>query len=595
MKLNKIVVVIGLSFLICSAVSAQTVSSAPVNLPVTRIALFSSGVSFVEHSGSVDGKTEIPLRFPYEAVNDVLKSLVIHDEKTANPSVRYTSEDTLLRSLQSLAVDLSGSPGIAEILQSLRGKEVTVETAEKITGRIIGVETAAGVRIDSDGYEHETFTPAVNLYTSGGMKKVMLSEISSIQFTDPKIAEDFSHALDLLATERTGETRTLAVSLPGTGLRPVSLGYITPAPVWKISYRLDLSQKNPVLQGWAIIDNASDTDWEDISLTLVSGRPVSFIQQLYPPYYLSRPEVPLEIAGAAAPDVYDSEMDEYEYAYGLMESAPAMSAKREKSVNRQADGISSGIVQTAGTEKAGDLFLFTLKNPVTIPRRQSAMVPLTEAEIAVEKISVFSGQNATLLEETHPMLCAEIVNKSGLQLPAGPVTVFDEGSYAGDALLGFFTGDDRKIISYAEDLSVRGSIREETNREISAVSISRGVMTIVRTHQQKKIYRLHNAAAENRSIVIEHPITANTTLVEPKKPDAQTAGLYRFNLTLGAGKSVSYTVQEDRPVSETVMLLQQNTDALVYYANSGVIPARIRKALEKAVNSAGILHSWKRR
>ena len=577
--------VVCLTILTLVQLSGQDNKAEERNLPVTRIALFSSGVSFVEHAGTVSGYTRIILPFAREAVNDVLKSLVVHDDESKNPSVTYDSEDTLIRTLKSLSVDLSENPGLSDVLLGLRGYEVQIAAPELFSGRIVSVEKESLSPSHGDEFRPKLSRASVNLMTEEGLRKIDLSEISSITFTDDSVMQDFTRALDLLSSARDGETRTLSVHLPGSGARPVSLGYIVPSPVWKISYRLDLSHKDPVLQGWAIIDNTSDSDWENVELTLVSGRPVSFIQQLYPPYYLSRPEVPLAIAGAAAPEVYDSAMDSEvmsEYAYEMEASAPSPSMSYAKKAERSAAGVSTGQVETATAAKAGELFLFTLKNPVSIPRQQSAMVPLAEAAVRTKKVSVFSGLRV-YSGESHPMLCVELVNKSKMQLPAGPVTVFDDSSYAGDALIDFFPENDSRLIAYGEDLGVLGSLSEETNLEIASVRVSRGVLTITRTQKKKTVYQFRNTTGESRSIVIEHPITPGTTLKEPGKPAEQTADLYRFNLEVVAGKTAQYTVQEDRPVAETVALLQQNTETLLYYASSGAIPADIRKALEKAV------------
>src|ERR1700677_3593823 len=73
-------------------------------------------------------------------------------------------------------------------------------------------------------------------------------------------------------------------------------------PVWKSSYRLILTATGkPMLEGWAIIDNTTGEDWNKVQLSLVSGRPISFISQLYPPKYVQRPEVDLPDDRAAAP------------------------------------------------------------------------------------------------------------------------------------------------------------------------------------------------------------------------------------------------------------------------------------------------------
>ena len=82
-------------------------------LPLKRLALFSSGVGFYEHSGRIAGTAAVPfqitLPFSFSVVNDVLKSLAVNDPLSDSPSVHYASADTLSQSLKSLAVDLSGN------------------------------------------------------------------------------------------------------------------------------------------------------------------------------------------------------------------------------------------------------------------------------------------------------------------------------------------------------------------------------------------------------------------------------------------------------------------------------------------------------
>ncbi|MDR3147052.1 MAG: DUF4139 domain-containing protein, partial [Treponema sp.] len=249
--------------------------NAEAAIPLRKISLFSSGVAYFEHGGEVSGAVDISLPFNLNAVNDALKSLVIND--TGSPSVRYDSEQTLYRTLRSLAIDLSGNPGAAEILQSLRGADLQVNVPNPVAGRILGVEyrRAAGPGVYGEAPVEE---PWLSLSTDQGIRLIAVKDILSFSFTDPRINGDLNRALDLLLASREAETRLLTLSLPGEGRRAVSLSYVIPAPVWKVSYRLDLQAEKPLLQGWAIVDNDGDTDWTDVELSLVTGRPVSFAQ-----------------------------------------------------------------------------------------------------------------------------------------------------------------------------------------------------------------------------------------------------------------------------------------------------------------------------
>src|SRR5262249_45655850 len=81
---------------------------------------------------------------------------------------------------------------------------------------------------------------------------------------------------------------------------------------WKTSYRLSLDKdaKNnkAFLQGWAIVENTTDEDWQNVRLGLVSGRPISFRMDLYEPLYVQRPVVEPELFASLRPPTYSGDM-----------------------------------------------------------------------------------------------------------------------------------------------------------------------------------------------------------------------------------------------------------------------------------------------
>ena len=85
----------------------------------------------------------------------------------------------------------------------------------------------------------------------------------------------------------------MSVSASGSGERELVVSYISEVPVWKSTYRIVLPRTpgKPFLQGWAIVDNTVGEDWKDVKLSLVSGTPQSFIQNIPQPYYTRRPVV----------------------------------------------------------------------------------------------------------------------------------------------------------------------------------------------------------------------------------------------------------------------------------------------------------------
>jgi hypothetical protein len=86
------------------------------------------------------------------------------------------------------------------------------------------------------------------------------------------------------------------------------MGYVIETPIWKTTYRLVMPEDDSdtgYLQGWAIVENQTESDWSDVTLSLVSGRPISFVQDLYQPLYVKRPVVQPELYASLMPQQYD--------------------------------------------------------------------------------------------------------------------------------------------------------------------------------------------------------------------------------------------------------------------------------------------------
>src|SRR3954466_14874301 len=115
----------------------------PSDVPVKGVVLFSSGVGYFEHFGTVKGDGAAELRFKTAQVNDVLKSLVVQDLDGGKAgTVSYASQEPLDRTLKSFQVDITENPSLPDLLNQLRGASLTVTLpgGNKETGLILGVE-----------------------------------------------------------------------------------------------------------------------------------------------------------------------------------------------------------------------------------------------------------------------------------------------------------------------------------------------------------------------------------------------------------------------------------------------------------------------
>ena len=563
------------------------------DLPIARITLFSSGVGYFEHRGSVEGTAEINLPFSVDAVNDALKSLIINDP-AGNPAVLYPSKKAKEHTSKDQSIKLKKS-SLRKMLNGFKGAEIEIFIPDSIKGKIVFVER----RREKVNFNN-TWSDFLSLLTEQGIKTICIDEIRNFIFSDSKITSDLIRALDLAINSRDERIRNLTIRLTGESGRNVTLSYVIPAALWKVSYRLDLSRENPLLQGWAIVDNNSDMDWDNVELALVTGKPVSFIQDLYKVHNLFRPLIPLLTEGISEAKTYDSGSKIHQvredismgFATASSESEYLHSISDESSDDDDNDlddegssnTISDRLAETSSARTAGDQFEFTIRKPVSLARRQSAMLPLIEGEIQAEKYLVFSRDGKNQNGIYNPAICAELTNNTGMKLPAGPITVYDSGTYAGDALVKFFPLDEKRLISYAEDLSVSCSFNVTASEKVSFVKIDQGFMTLSRKYIYETVYSFRNAGKEPKKIIIEHPTTNDAELITPIEYSEKTHNLYRFIETLPSTNDFSYfTVTEEKTECEESEIINFHYTTLAQFISGNDISDEpVQKALQTA-------------
>src|SRR5262245_19464704 len=123
-------------------VPATQPAAQQADVPVRAVVLFSSGVGYFEHFGTVRGNGMTELRFKTQQINDILKSLVLQDLDNGRVStIQYPSQDPIAKTLRSFQVDITNNPPLADLMNQLRGAKVTITAnAEKLTGTVLGVE-----------------------------------------------------------------------------------------------------------------------------------------------------------------------------------------------------------------------------------------------------------------------------------------------------------------------------------------------------------------------------------------------------------------------------------------------------------------------
>ncbi|MGD0724968.1 MAG: hypothetical protein ABSB63_05335 [Spirochaetia bacterium] len=571
-----------------------------VTVPISSLVLFTSGVGYFQHDGTVDGNARMELTFSSDQINDLLKSLVLRDlDGGAVSSVTYSSRDPITRTLKSFSIDLTSNPTLAGLLTQTRGEsvEVSMTGGNRISGSIIGVET----RQAQTGPKGDVAGEFLTLNTQTGITSLALIDVQGIRFLRKEVQEDLAQALQVLSSSHGIEKKKVVLHFTGTGKRRVRIGYILESPVWKTSYRLVLADKSPhLLQGWAMVENTSDTDWRSVALTLVSGRPITFIMDLYQPLYLQRPVVQLELYQSLRPRTNEMSMEEKESAADsalaeeapMPEAAPAPAAKSAAAPRALAGSgfaagpgggefsVSQGVAAAASGAQVGELFQYAIDKPVTLPRQQSAMLPILNQQVSGERYSLYN-------ESTHPkypLNAVKLKNTSSLHLMQGPLTVFDGGTYAGDAQITDLAPGAEQLVTYAMDLDTEVEAQQGASPvTLVSVKISKGVFFSTNRQQRERIYSIKSRGAKNRTVLLEHPFQSDWTLAEPKEPAERTRDAYRFALPVAAGKSAKLSVVETRTVAQSVSLSSLGGDQVAFYLSSQVVSQAVKTALQKVV------------
>ncbi|WP_437805739.1 DUF4139 domain-containing protein [Sorangium sp. So ce1078] len=538
-------------------------------LSLRRVVLSTGGVGYFEHEARVRGDAELSLEVRLDQVDDVLKSIVVYDERGATGNITLPGREPLRDLFRELPFDEGALESEAALLNALRGAEVrTRGPAGAVDGRIVAV-TAAQVALPGGGSENRH---RLALMSDGALKQVVLEELESVELVEERLRQQVGAALLGLASRRQRNRRELVVRTAGEGERIVRVAYVVEVPLWKTSYRLtvpeDLQTKTGALSGWAVVENQSGGDWENVDFTLVSGNPVTFRQALYEIYYVSRPEVPVDFAervlprldeGAAALEARAARLARYRGLAGA-DAPPAAAEKAEPE-----------------REEAATQVVFHFPAPLTIASGQTALLPIVEREIPAERVWLYQPEASA----RSPLASARLRNDGDTSLPPGAMTVYERSAagvvtYVGDARLAPLPPGESRLVSFAVDRKVRIDREERAEEAFSRARIQGGTLEIVRTARKVTVYTIVGAAREPRVVLIEHPRLAGWELAEPREGVEATSDRYRIRREVAAGETARLTVALEQPVSHTIALTSLSSEQIGVYLSSREIPEALR-------------------
>jgi hypothetical protein len=548
-------------------------------LNVKKVIIFKHGVSYYILEGILKGSDSFELEFKIDEMNDILKSLFVLDtsEKGYISSISYDAALETSQLLKSIILNIPDQDSFSSLVTQIKGAgvNITIGGAKKVSGKIMGIEFVEKL----SKVEKITEKLLILLQEDGSIAKYNFSEIKSLEIINEEIKKDLKFFLDTVIAGKKKDAKKILINCESGGEetteRNIFVSYIRESPIWKTSYRLIMSRKqaleqNCLLSGWSLIENTTNQDWEDIELSLVAGMPVSFIYNFYRPIFIQRPVIqPPKILSARPTEIEEGlEMEKFkDYAMAEMAAKPMAMKKRGRVASLSAPAPPGGPPAAGGfgqmqgimseteiydkvksqvktqTKDLGELFEYNISNPVTIKRKQSALVPILTESIKAKRILLYNKNE----HNKNPNACLEITNNTKLTLERGPATIIYDDNLAGEAIIPFLNKGDTRLLNYAVELAVVIT-HEQKSEDLSVhkVTFKEGYSYEYYYTNLMTTYKIKNKTDEEKELYLDHPKTLHYKFIEKPIEPEETLNYWRFKLPLKPKDAIVFKLKEQR-------------------------------------------------
>ncbi|MFO0594586.1 MAG: hypothetical protein U0228_04760 [Myxococcaceae bacterium] len=490
------------------AAPPSPVEKGQARLPLKSMVLYENGVGYFERRGAVpNGQVaEIPLE-PGQ-LDDALKSLVVMSAQGV-ASVEFAPPLSA-----EAARAMAGMPerdqqaSLPNLCRSLTGVEVEVkrEGGAAVKGRVIEVAEEAVDLLNKEGQPQPE--PTLLVFGEGGLARVPLRRIDAIRPLGSQVSLAWSRAVGARALQPERE-RLVVRGASGGG--PVAVGYTTEAPVWRTTYRLVMGKKSQRLQGFALVHNDSDETWDGVKVTLASGHPTSFLFPLAGPRYGRREMLAPQDGLDTAPQLATREAREHlrgegewvgvgmtgvgsgggGYGMGTLGAGAVGTVGHGSGVGTM--GVTSTILEDgptplepAAVSEAGDLFLYSVKEPVVLGARKSALLPIVDGATKAERVTVLDGEGRVATG-------VRLENTTALTLEGGTLSVFTDGAYTGETQIDRVKPGEVRVLRHGEDLDLevsRSTSREEGDPRKAKLTGNAGGRVLELTRVDRLVHRI---------------------------------------------------------------------------------------------------------
>jgi hypothetical protein len=239
----------------------------------------------------------------------------------------------------------------------------------------------------------------------------------------------------------------------------------------------------------------------------------------------------------------------------------------------------ASIRPSATAQTVGELFEYKLKEPITIERNRSALVPIIQSPVGAEKISLWNAREGGV-----PLRSVWLTNSTGSTLDGGTFAVLEDQTFAGEGIIEALQAGEKRIVSYAADLALNVSATQAMEpQRVSRVKIADGVLTQFSEQRERKVYKMRNEDTQPRTVLVEHPVRPGYTMRNAPTPAETTPQWVRFRIPVAAKQTAELSIDESRPISSTFQLSGFSRNELNLFIRQKSISPEIQEMLSKIV------------
>ena len=567
------------------------------NVPkLTNVVLYKNGLGYFQMSGQVENNGSFQIPVKDTQINDILSSLYALDLNggkitTVNYEINKSQNNDIL-------IKLPQTGGLKNFLKEIKGAEIEIISSQvdKISGKLIGIEPIE--EVVNNSIVNKDYQISL-LGDDNCIHPILLSTVSSYKILNKSLQNDLNKLLDLALSSKYQHRKIITVNTEGKGIRNVVLGYLLNTPVWKTTYRIIFSSKydtEPLILGYALAENVTENDWNNVKITFVAGAPLSFIMNLSEPFYVSRPNVPipgLDFLNVNWNKLTGSDLIKKESINSRSYQSKAMAApvpsmelaysdsamipeELEAGGNYALIAAQSNQSSAIG-EKIGETFTYNVNNKISVLTGQAAMIPIISEKIKGDRIYYFNK-----LFSDKAANAFAFKNETNITFDSGPVTFFQNANNLGEGIIKETLVNDSLIVipySIANSVILSTEIQSSKSDYIKG-SIVNGFLRLSYTQAINTKWNIQNKNKKTVALWIDQPINSGYNLELPKS-DSIVSNCYRFKVDLKPQETTEFKVKEIRSTFDTISLINANESTILLYAGKSYIDTKDREILRK--------------